>query len=59
MKDFLEKLRNKTDYEKKIIVWSIVIFLGLVLGIAWLYYTYTTINNFNQEEFIKQLNFPE
>ena len=33
---FLEKLRNLPEQKKKIILWTIVVVLGIVMGIFWI-----------------------
>jgi len=34
-KEFINKLQNLPDKQKKIILWSIVAVLGLILGFFW------------------------
>ena len=35
-KEYLTKLQNLPEQQKKIILWTIVVILGLILGIFWI-----------------------
>lgn len=52
--DFLDKLRKKPEQEKKTILWSIVIVIGLILTIIWLYNSYKAVNEFRNQNSIME-----
>ncbi|OGZ70100.1 MAG: hypothetical protein A2904_00370 [Candidatus Staskawiczbacteria bacterium RIFCSPLOWO2_01_FULL_33_9] len=54
--NYIEKLRALPDKQKKIILWTIVIILALVMGFFWIR---SAINSFSKiEESIKKVNIP-
>ncbi len=56
IKDFLTKLQNLPDKQKKVILWSVVIFFGLIMGAFWIN---GTINRFSKiGEATKSVNIP-
>jgi len=60
---FLEKIRNKSEKTRKIIVWTITILIGLILFSWWIHYSIKKINKLSnlkeRENFLKQdLNVP-
>ena len=57
--EFLRKLREKPEPQKKIIIWAITVFLGIILAGLWIYYAYYKVSNFNADSFIKTLNPPD
>lgn len=56
---FLNKLRNKPERVRKIILWLIVIIVALILGSWWFYSSYNKIKNFPTQEILKELELPE
>ena len=36
IKDYLERLRGLSDKNKKIVLWTIVAVLGLIMGLFWI-----------------------
>lgn len=52
--NFLEKLRNQPEHIRKLILWTIVIIIALILGSLWIYNSYQSIKNFQPKEFIEQ-----
>lgn len=54
---FLEKLRNLPDKQKKIILWTVVIIAGILLGSLWVK---SAVYNFSKiGENISKVNLPE
>jgi ABC-type Na+ efflux pump permease subunit len=56
---FLDKIRNKPKRTRKIILFSVVIVLGLLLVSLWIFNIRRVINNFDKEGFIEKLNVPD
>jgi len=57
IKDFIEKLRSLEEQQKKAILWSVVILLGVIMGIFWIR---GAINNLQKiGENMGQIEFPE
>lgn len=50
----IKKLQNKSERERKIILWSIIIILGLILGSLWIYSSYRNIKSFKEQNTIKE-----
>jgi hypothetical protein len=50
---FLDKIRNSPDNKKKIIIWSIVIFLGIALSLIWIKISLGNIKDFRNGEFLE------
>jgi len=55
---FLKKLQKQPRYIKKIILWSIVLIVGLVLLIWWIHSSAQKFREFKKEEFIEEINLP-
>jgi len=53
--DFLDKLRNKPRYIRKIILWVTVIIVALILGSWWIFNFYWKIKKFPKEEIKKEI----
>jgi amino acid permease len=56
---FIKKLQAKPKKERKIILWSIVIILALILGSLWIYSSYKNIESFKKRNIIDELNIPD
>ena len=56
---FIKKLQAKPKKERKIILWSIVIVLALILGTLWIYSSYKNIDNLKKRHIIDELNIPD
>lgn len=56
-KKFLEKLRGFSDTKKKIILWTVVIILGLVMGFFWVKKASEGISKIGESA--KSIKFPE
>lgn len=56
---FIKKLQAKPKKERKIILWSIVIILGLILGFLWIYSSYKNIQNLKEQHIIEELDIPD
>ena len=57
--DFLKKLRVLPEKNKKIILWTIVIVIALVLFFFWFRNLGDKLANFKTGEFKEKLNLPE
>lgn len=55
---FLEKLRRLPEFQRKLILWTIVIVLALVLFILWVRNVREKLRNFPREELREQVQFP-
>jgi len=58
IKDFISKLQNLPTNQKMIILWSIVIIFGVMMGYFWIKSVKAGIENINTGEFIGQFNLP-
>ena len=58
-KDFLKKLQSQPESTKKIILWSVMVLVGLLLLIFWLNSTKSRIKNFQKEDFVRDLGIPD
>lgn len=56
--DFLDKLRNKSEHEKKIIIWAALIIIGLIFLLLWVYNSKKAIGGLKAEDIMEQVNFP-
>jgi amino acid permease len=56
---FIKKLQAKPKKERKIILWSIVIILALILGTLWIYSSYKNVENLKKRNIIDELNIPD
>jgi uncharacterized membrane protein YvbJ len=56
---FLEKLQKKTDNEKKIIIWSVIVIIGLIFIILWVYTSQKSIKVLRAEDVMEGINMPE
>jgi len=57
--DFLKKLQNKSLHTRKLILWSVVIILGLILAVIWINSSYKKIQKLKSEDIIEELNLPK
>jgi len=55
---FLEKIRQKPVWVRKLIVWIVVITLGLGLVVWWLINISKSINSFRIEDLTKKIDIP-
>ena len=58
VRNFFKKIQGLPESKKKIILWSIVIMLGLILLIWWIKNVQEAIRGFQKEELKKELNVP-
>jgi len=56
--DFLDKLRKKPEPEKKIILWTVLIIIGFIFLLLWIYTSQRSISQLNTGEIIEQVNLP-
>lgn len=56
--DFIKKLQNKPDGEKKIILWSVIIFAAIIFIGLWLYVCSKNLKEFQESDILKQVNYP-
>ena len=62
IKDFVEKLQNLPVHQKKIILFSIVVILGLIMGYFWFNSTVKRISAIGEaikSTTLPSINFPE
>ncbi|MBZ9572067.1 hypothetical protein KJA15_01925 [Patescibacteria group bacterium] len=59
MSDFLKRIQGLPLIKRKIILWSIVVILGLILGTLWVKSAQKRIRGFQKEEFFEELKLPE
>jgi hypothetical protein len=52
----INKLREKSEKEKRVILWSILIFVGLVLSIIWVYNSSKAINELRNNDIMQSLD---
>lgn len=57
--NILKKLRQQSEFKRKIILWLIVIIVGLGLVTFWIWNSYRKMKEFPKEKFIQELNLPE
>lgn len=55
---FIKKVQNLSTTKRKIILWSIVIVIGLVLLIFWFKNVQKTLKNFPKEGLKEKIQFP-
>jgi len=58
IKKSLNKLQNLSENKKKIILWSIVAILGIIMIFFWLKTLGGRIKTISQNGFMEQLNLP-
>ncbi|MFH1656661.1 MAG: hypothetical protein ABH956_02710 [Candidatus Nealsonbacteria bacterium] len=56
--EFINKLRNQPKYIRKIILWSVMIFISIFLFILYIFNISNKIKNIKEDEIIDQLNLP-
>ena len=54
---FLDKMRNLPEQKKKIILWTIVVVLAIIMGIFWIRSAANTLEKIGEST--KNVNFPE
>ena len=57
--NFLGKIQNLPEKKKKIILWIVTIFFGLILLFFWTGIVGKVFSNFKGEKVIEDINFPE
>lgn len=57
--DFLKKIQNLPEEKKKIILWVIVGFFGVILFFYWIGMTERNLSGFNKEKTMENIKFPE
>jgi len=57
--DFLNKLRKQPIRVRKMILWTTIIILALILGTLWIYSSYKNIDNLKKRHIIDELNIPD
>lgn len=56
---FLDKLRALPEYQKKVILWTIVVIFALIVFILWIDKKIKDIKSFNVKEAIRRLDLPK
>ena len=59
MGKFIGKLRSLPESQKRLIMWTVIIFLAVVLFILWARGAKETLGNFPKEELEKLFRLPE
>ena len=57
IKNFIQKLQSLSDKQKKIVLWTIVVILGLVMGLFWIKSTMNRLSDIGKD--IGQIEFPQ
>ncbi len=58
MKSFFTKLQNLPEQKRKIILWSTIIIIGIILFVFYAKNINQKIKNFPRQEFIEKLKIP-
>jgi len=56
--DFLDKLRNKPEAEKKFILWTVIIIIGAIFIFLWLFISGKRLSEFRGSEFLGGIGLP-
>lgn len=56
--DFLDKIRKKPENERKMILWIIIIVVGLIFILLWIYTSQKSIRELEKEDIMEQINLP-
>lgn len=56
--DFIKKLQKKPEREKKIILWAVLIIVGLLFLLLWVYMSQKNIRQLKTEDILEQMNLP-
>ena len=56
---FLAKLQKLPESKRKIILWSIMILVGILLFFLWVKSSQERLKSFHQQEFIEKLQVPD
>jgi hypothetical protein len=56
---FLKKLREKPEYIRKAILWTIVIVVGLIFAVWWIHDSKKGINEFRDRNIIQEIDLPD
>lgn len=59
MKHILRKLQNQPEHIRKIILWSVIVILGLILLSWWVKNTQNELRSFENKGLIESLELPE
>jgi len=54
--DLLNNLRKKSEKDRKRILWSIIIVIGLILSVIWIYNSSKAINKLKTENLMQGLD---
>ena len=54
--EFINNLRKKPEKDRKRILWSILIIIGLILLILWIYNSFKAINKLKEENLMRGLD---
>lgn len=58
VKGFIKKVQELPEGKRKIILWSVLVALGLVLVFLWIWNIKTHFKGFQKEKFIEDLGVP-
>jgi len=57
--DFLKKIQDKPLHTRKLILWTIVIIVALILTTIWINSSYKQIQELKSQNIIQELNIPK
>lgn len=57
--NILDRLRSQPIHIRKLILWTIVVILGLVLAVLWINSSYKGIQKLKSQNIIQELNLPK
>lgn len=57
--NFLKKVQNLPEEKKKIILWIVVGFFGVILFFYWIGTVEKSLSGFDKEKTMENVNFPE
>lgn len=57
--NILDRLRSQPIHIRKLILWTIVVILGLVLAVLWINSSYKGIQKLKLQNIIQELNLPK
>ncbi|MBZ9578042.1 hypothetical protein KJA13_03360 [Patescibacteria group bacterium] len=57
--NILKKLQKQPEHVRKMILWSVVIIVGLVLAVLWINSSYKGIQKLESQNIIQELNVPK
>lgn len=56
--NFLDKIRNKPEHDKKIILWSIIAVTGVIFIVLWIYICSKNFSDLKNSNVLEEINLP-